>query len=42
MHDEWQVIEFDFEGYECDPKKEDSNIEKHGIAFEDAYAIFEG
>lgn len=42
MEDDWQALAFDFDGFEWDNEKADSNWRKHGIDFEDAKRIFQG
>lgn len=42
MEDDWQALAFDFDGFEWDNEKADSNWRKHGIDFEDAKLIFQG
>ena len=40
MEQDWEVLEFDFTGFEWDHEKAKSNRRKHGIGFEEAAQIF--
>ena len=40
MRQDWEVLEFDFIGFEWDDEKAESNWRKHGIDFEEAKDIF--
>ena len=42
MESDWEILEFDFAGFEWDDDKAERNIRKHGVDFEDASKIFKG
>lgn len=42
MKQDWEVLGFDFIGFEWDDEKAESNWRKHGIDFEEAKDIFKG
>jgi uncharacterized protein len=41
MSQDWEVLEFDFAGFEWHDEKAKSNRRKHGVGFEEATRIFE-
>lgn len=41
MNQDWEVLSFDFAGFEWDDEKAESNQRKHGVGLEEATAIFE-
>ena len=41
MNQDWEVLDFEFAGFEWHDEKAKSNRRKHGVGFEEATRIFE-
>ena len=41
MNHDWEVLGFEFDGFEWNDEKAKSNRRKHGVGFEEATQIFE-